>query len=851
MKKYNDAIPEQNRTEHNRTRLMPRSLFIAGFLLLGSLLLSALALPLVFAESTDEKNLPELGSPVANTDSVQPNINAQGAGFTYQDNIDGKQIIITPQYNQQNGAAIGGSLAGALTKNMAVGVLLSVGSDKNEWLLNTGFDLTSKQRFIFSLGQLRQKLDFNFISGRQKTQIRQDNGAVSYQYFLGKNFLNAAEVNGYISDTGSVTLGDKTYFTDTISLYELWSDPRRIAGGRVSGVQGRLVFTPTSKTTIKVGLGAERLTYDYLTGNESSTRATGSAELVQRLDNNFNFRASANAAASQNRYALGLGKSFTGGSQLGLDVVTIQGRDNTFNDNQVMLSYTQSLGGNASTYGGSPVGMNNPALNNLDAAGASMNPAPNNMAAPNSTVTHWASSLVDQVARRPSFLPAQVIAKIDPTATPKRLIAIDKTAVPTGSSIDTATGVITAPTGTPVSGIAGVTKNAVDFTNAGQFALSGTGLLVVNPKLIAPPAVGVTDTYVVTMNNSSDGGTTLATVVVSHGIVKIDSIVMSSGIITPILSGFSLSPASVTFGTTTMPIITAPTSASSGAISYAVTGGTSTTKAVISSTGVISAIGNVGTTLFTATQAADGNYASSSTTATLTVTSAMINTAAIVGVIAPVVGATPVTTEISGTGYTGTVAWSGSPSTFAYGIAYTATVTLTAMPGYTFTGVTANFFTVSGATATNPANSGVVSAKFPATALPSGYIYTAGISGGLIWAPITITHPWSLAQTTCAELSVAGITGNAKPSTDIPSPTTTWRQPTKDELVALHNVSVSSPVSGISPAAWPPAGWPLNWYTDGTWSSTANNNYHYVVYLRYGTSGFSFNFSLYNVSCVH
>ncbi|MEI8363598.1 MAG: Ig-like domain-containing protein, partial [Betaproteobacteria bacterium] len=159
---------------------------------------------------------------------------------------------------------------------------------------------------------------------------------------------------------------------------------------------------------------------------------------------------------------------------------------------------------------------------------------------------------------------------------------------------------------------------------------SATGL-VVNPKLITQPAVGVKDTYVVTMNNSSGSGTTLATVVVSRGSVKIDSIlmasevkidsiVMSSGIITPILSGFSLSAASVAFGTTTMPIITAPTSASSGAISYAVTGGTSTTKAVISSTGVISAIGSVGTTIITATQAADGNYATASTTATLTVT---------------------------------------------------------------------------------------------------------------------------------------------------------------------------------------------------------------------------------------
>ena len=514
-------------------------------------------LSLVIAQSpADEANaLPDLGTPAANTGSVQPNINAQGAGFNYRDNIDGKLISINPQYNQQNGVAVGGSLASPIAKNMAVGILLTAGSDKNEWLLNTGFDLTSNQRFIFSLGQLRQKLDFNFISGSQKTSVRQDNIAGSYQYFLGKDWLNAAEVNAYLSNTGSITLGDKTYFTDTTSLYELWSDPRRIAGGRVTGVQGRLVFTPTSKTTIKVGLGAERLTYDYLTGNESTTRATGSAELVQRLDNDFNFRASANAASSQNRYALGLGRSFKGGAQLGIDVATIQGRDNTFNDNQLLLSYTQSFGGNnASAFGSNTMGMNNTALNNLDASGAPMNQAYANTATPSPNANTWASSLVDQVSRRPSFIPSQVIAKIDTTATPIRLIAIDKTAVPVGSSINNATGVITAPTGTPVSGIAGVTKNTVAFTNAGQFALSGTTALVINPNLITQPAVGLTDTYIVTMNNSTGGGTTLATVVVSHGPVKIDSIVMSSGTLvinTAAIAGVTAPVAGATPVTTT------------------------------------------------------------------------------------------------------------------------------------------------------------------------------------------------------------------------------------------------------------------------------------------------------------
>jgi hypothetical protein len=98
--------------------------------------------------------------------------------------------------------------------------------------------------------------------------------------------------------------------------------------------------------------------------------------------------------------------------------------------------------------------------------------------------------------------------------------------------------------------------------------------------------------------------------------------------------------------------------------------------------------------------------------------STVISIAAIAGVTAPVTGATPVTTTTAGTGYTGTVSWSGTPTTFGPGTTYTATITLTPTSGYTLTGVTANFFTVAGATpVTHSANSGVITAEFPATAV--------------------------------------------------------------------------------------------------------------------------------------
>jgi hypothetical protein len=91
-----------------------------------------------------------------------------------------------------------------------------------------------------------------------------------------------------------------------------------------------------------------------------------------------------------------------------------------------------------------------------------------------------------------------------------------------------------------------------------------------------------------------------------------------------------------------------------------------------------------------------------------------ITVTAIDGVTAPVTGATPVL-AIDATQYTATIAWNGSPEKFAEDTAYTATITIEAKTGYTLTGVAANQFTVAGATATNVANSGVVTAVFPAT----------------------------------------------------------------------------------------------------------------------------------------
>jgi hypothetical protein len=102
-------------------------------------------------------------------------------------------------------------------------------------------------------------------------------------------------------------------------------------------------------------------------------------------------------------------------------------------------------------------------------------------------------------------------------------------------------------------------------------------------------------------------------------------------------------------------------------------------------------------------------------------TAATVDALTVDGVTAPVVGAQPVSTVTDTPQYTGTVSWDPAVDPtdgFALDTVYTATITLTAKTGYTLVGVPADAFTVTGATTTNPAGSGTITAVFPATGPP-------------------------------------------------------------------------------------------------------------------------------------
>jgi len=183
--------------------------------------------------------------------------------------------------------------------------------------------------------------------------------------------------------------------------------------------------------------------------------------------------------------------------------------------------------------------------------------------------------------------------------------------------------------------------------------------------------------------------------------------------------------------------ITNTGNASTGSLTAALSGtnasdftlsGTPISSITVGGTGSFTVVPKTGLSAgtHTATVTVTGsNSISASFNVSFTVNSKTIDIKAISGVTAPVTGATPVTSIAATDQYTGTVSWNGNPSTFAAATAYTATITLSAKTNYTLSGVTANYFTVSGATTvSNSANSGVVTAVFPATSAPYNYVIT-------------------------------------------------------------------------------------------------------------------------------
>lgn len=127
------------------------------------------------------------------------------------------------------------------------------------------------------------------------------------------------------------------------------------------------------------------------------------------------------------------------------------------------------------------------------------------------------------------------------------------------------------------------------------------------------------------------------------------------------------------------------------------------------------------------------------------------------GVVLPSANQVPVTMVTETDQFTGTVTWSGNPTTFEADVEYVATINLVAKAGYTLLGVPENFFKVAGSVlVTNNVNSGVVEAVFPRDSVDTGLVLhldARSVSSG----EVTVWQDESGKGNDAVEMNVNGI----------------------------------------------------------------------------------------------
>ncbi len=497
-------------------------------------------------------------------------------GLPFEGGNATSKYIVNPEYSKSTGVTVTGAYGKMLGNSAAIGGILTIGGRKKEGILNLGYKADLHQ-VVVTLDQLRQSLNFDFLSGPERVEMTQNSAAASYKFKLGKDSRRFVELNAYLLKTDGRSLDDAIMTTESDSFFETASVQRRVAGGKVSGFQGQFSFAPFSSSVFKSSLGQERLQYGLAAGDSTVRRITGGLEWNQQLFSGYSLTASANQFAAQKRYSIGLERCLAGGQQIGIDFIRIQGRDGTPDDSQIKLTWAAKLGATPSCARRAP-------------SEDEGDDAP----------TWRGRSLLDQVVLRPDFLPSQVVAKVDDTVVPRRIVAVNKAGLPQGSNVGR-DGTITVPLGECVATVTGVTRNDVAFVNDGQFSVPPScTTLTINPGGLPRPAAGAVDTYVVS-TGTAGSCSVAATVSVSANAVTVAGVRTAGCDTTPnpfrfVAQANVLLNTLVESDTITISGINAAAPISVTGGEYQVNGGPWTTVAALTSRGSAPAKGGPGVT---------------------------------------------------------------------------------------------------------------------------------------------------------------------------------------------------------------------------------------------------------------
>ena len=316
--------------------------------------------------------------------------------------IKGTDLRTSVEYSKVYWAMVNAGMTLWVWDNGALSLDVRVSKDLQEILAQWWWKIGEWALFKISFQDIRELKDFIFPSGEISTRVDQK-ALWGTLRIKGNDFLRFLALSGHHIWTSSQPLWDVQYVINTPEAFQIFNDPRRIAWGTSSGFEWtiRLALSPDQNApTIDVTYGHTSTVWDTLvptppiSGQVYGTKidlplGDTTPSLAYRQDN------------WNKRYELWVQNGWWG-----VQAYHSTSRQWGPSDRGIRLSYSWSWSGTA--WGWSRVWGNTP-----------------------SGLGSLPSNVRDFVTTRPAAFPYSVVlAKADPTVTPKLLVQIDKKGLP-------------------------------------------------------------------------------------------------------------------------------------------------------------------------------------------------------------------------------------------------------------------------------------------------------------------------------------------------------------------------------------------------------------------------------------
>jgi hypothetical protein len=194
---------------------------------------------------------------------------------------DSSRWSVGATYSAEFGYGARAALGSYLADDFALGLIVDVSQNRQEYLANAGLDLSQSLRLVGTVGRLQENRAFT--DGGAREAVDQMEYGISLKGSYDAGMVRGFELNAYRAVAST--------------------DSSAVQAGTISGLQAMTNLTPAQGANLKIGAGYEWLEF---TSGDTAPRFTFQTVGTQRLTDSLSLGYSVKLGASENSYGAGL-----------------------------------------------------------------------------------------------------------------------------------------------------------------------------------------------------------------------------------------------------------------------------------------------------------------------------------------------------------------------------------------------------------------------------------------------------------------------------------------------------------------------------------------------------------------